>query len=65
MYRNKIKRLIRENYRLLEDNIKNGFSIVILWKKDVDKKDANFNIIKKDMENIFSKYNILNEKGNI
>ena len=30
--RNKIKRKIRESYRLLEDNIIVGYSIVILWK---------------------------------
>ena len=59
VYRNKIKRLIRENYRLLEDNIKTGNSFVILWNKNLDKHDADFNIIKKDMENIFEKANIL------
>ena len=31
--RNKIKRLIRENYRLLEENISTGNSIIFLWKK--------------------------------
>ena len=59
VYRNKIKRLIRENYRLLEDNIKKGNSFVIIWNKKLDKHDADFNIIKEDMENIFKKANIL------
>ena len=31
--RNKIKRLIRENYRLLEDKISVGYDIIFLWKK--------------------------------
>ena len=59
VYRNKIKRLIRENYRLLENDIKTGFSFVIIWNKKLDKRDADFNIIKEDMKNIFKKANIL------
>jgi len=51
--------LIRENYRLLENNIKKGNSFVIIWNKKLDKHDADFNIIKEDMENIFKKANIL------
>ena len=59
VYRNKIKRLIRENYRLLEDNIKKGNSFVIISKKNLDKDEVNFNIIKKDMESILKKANVL------
>ena len=59
VYRNKIKRLIRENYRLLEDNIKKGNSFVIMSKKNLDKDEVNFNIIKKDMESILKKANVL------
>ena len=59
VYRNKIKRLIRENYRLLEKNIKVGNSFVIIWNKKLDKHDADFNIIREDMKNIFEKANIL------
>ena len=59
VYRNRIKRLIRENYRLLENNIKSGYSFVIIWNKNLDKKDADFNIIKEDMKNIFKWANIL------
>ena len=61
VYRNKIKRLIRENYRLLENNIKIGNRFVIVWNKKLDKYDANFNIIKEDMINIFKKLNVLEE----
>lgn len=56
--RNKIKRLIRENYKLLESEIKNGKSIVFLWKKNVDVDNATFENIKVDMNNIFDKANI-------
>ena len=61
VHRNKIKRLIRENYRLLEDRITCGNTMVILWNKKVDKSKADFYVIKNDMENIFKKINILKE----
>lgn len=56
--RNKIKRLIRENYKILEPQIKDGKSIVFLWKKKVDIEKATFENIKSDMNNIFDKANI-------
>lgn len=57
--RNRIKRLIKENYRLMEDELKPGFNIIILWNKKQDIKLANFNNIKQDMYNIFNKMNLL------
>ncbi|MBQ3145946.1 MAG: ribonuclease P protein component [Clostridia bacterium] len=65
VYRNKIKRLIRENYRLLEKNITIGNCFVILWNKKVEGKEANFYIIKEDMEKIFKKINILMEEKDV
>lgn len=59
VYRNKVKRLIRENYRLLEDSIKKGNCFIILSKRNLDKSEVDFNIIKQDMENILKKANIL------
>lgn len=56
--RNKIKRLIRENYKLLEEDINTGKSIVFLWKKNVDTINANFKNIEEDMNFIFDKANI-------
>ena len=56
--RNKIKRLIRENYKEQEMQIKTGKSIVFLWKKNVDIKYATFENIKKDMNYIFDKAQI-------
>ena len=47
--RNKIKRLIRENYRLIEENINLGYNIVFLWKKKQDVTNANFQNIKNDI----------------
>ena len=60
--RNKIKRLIRENYKILESNIESGKSIVFLWKKNIDIKYATFKNIKDDMNKIFDKANIKNKE---
>lgn len=56
--RNKIKRLIRENYKILESQIQEGKTIVFLWRKQADIKNANFVNIEKDMNDIFNKANI-------
>ena len=50
--RNRIKRLIRENYKIMEDHIKDGKS-----------EDINFDNIYMDISSIFLKSNIKN-KGN-
>lgn len=60
--RNKIKRLIRENYKILEPQLANGKSIVFLWKKKVNVKNATFDNIKSDMNSIFEKSNIKNNE---
>ena len=60
--RNKIKRLIRENYKLLEMNINSGKSIIFLWKKNVDVEKPTFENIKADMNYIFDKANIKNKE---
>ncbi len=57
--RNHIKRLIRENYKNLEDSTNTGYSIVFLWKKKIDIKNAKYENIKKDMNKIFDKAGIL------
>lgn len=62
VYRNRIKRLIRENYRLVEENINTGNCFVILWNRKKDKKEANFYVIKEDINNIFRKAGIIREK---
>ena len=56
--RNKMKRLIRENYRKQEMQIKDGKSIVFLWKKKADVKNATYQNVKKDMNTIFDKANL-------
>lgn len=53
--RNHIKRLIRENYKNIELSIKEGYSIVFLFKKKANAKEANFYDIKEDIKIIINK----------
>ena len=57
--RNRIKRLIFENYRLLEDELETGYRLVFLWKKKQDIRQATFQNIKKDMMDILKKIGML------
>lgn len=56
--RNRIKRLIREAYRLSEDNFSLGYNIVIVWKTSCILELANFNDIKNDIKKCFKKAGI-------
>ena len=58
--RNRIKRLIRENYRLIKNDLKQGYDIVFLWTKKGEAKEADYYIIKNDIINEFKKANLLN-----
>ena len=57
--RNYIKRLIRENYRLLENELNMGNSIIILWKKQAEFNDFDYYSIKKEMTNLFEKSKLI------
>ena len=57
--RHKPKRLIREAYKNLEEKIINGYSIVVLLKKDIDINDMKYIDIINEMENTFKKANII------
>ena len=57
--RNRIKRLIFENYRLLEEELETGYHLVFLWKKKQDIRQATFQNIKKDMMDILKKIGML------
>ena len=58
--RNRIKRLIRENYRILKNDLKQGYDIVFLWTKKGEAKEANYYIIQNDLIKAFKKANLLN-----
>lgn len=59
--RNRIKRLIRENYRLFDinNNLFYGFDIIFICKKNKDINEITFYNIKDDMKNLLKKANIL------
>lgn len=57
--RNKLKRLIRENYRLMQKNLEKGYDIIFLWNKKTDPCEADFYKIKKEMEDIFYQAKLL------
>ena len=59
--RNRIKRLIRESYRLSEDKLKTGYDIVIVARsRAVGKK---MDVIRRDIRYAFSKLELfLNEE---
>ena len=57
--RNNAKRLIRENYRLMKDDLSLGNSIVFLWNKNVGIEEVDFFKIKNEMTNLFKEAKIL------
>lgn len=57
--RNKIKRLIRESYRKNQENIKDTYSMVFLWKKENKKEDILFTNVNKDISYILKKAKLL------
>jgi len=57
--RNRIKRLLRENYKVIEEKIQIGFDIVFLLKKKTNIDDLNFQNIRQDMEKIAENSGIL------
>lgn len=59
--RNRVRRLIKENFRLLSTNnndIKVGYDIVFISR--VAAKDSDFESIKKSMMNLLKKSNLIN-----
>ena len=57
--RNKIKRLIRESYKILEKDLMVGNNIVVLWKRQAIFEDFDFYSVKDECKNLFIKSKIL------
>ncbi len=55
--RNRIKRVLREQTRLMLDKIKKGFDIVVIAKKEISEKDSK--TIAAEIEELFTKKGIL------
>ena len=56
--RNRVKRLIKENYRLREDGIKSGYDIVVVARTRAAFSD--FRTIGKELEYLLGKCDLLN-----
>lgn len=61
--RHKIRRLIMENYRLIENEIKCGKNIIFMWKKNAKIDEANFYTIQEEMFKLLNKAGVIN-RGN-
>lgn len=57
--RNRVRRLIKENYRLLENRIKNSYDFVIVARGRA--AEADFHDIKRAMLYVFEKCDLLSE----
>jgi ribonuclease P protein component len=62
--RNRIKRLIRENYKIYEDKMNNCFNIVIIVKNNLNIKEVTYYDIHSDFDYILKKAGMINEENN-
>ena len=56
--RNRLKRLIRESYRLQRNELLQGYNMVFLWNKN-KLEDCKCGQVKEDMNKLFEKAGIL------
>ena len=63
--RNRIKRLIREAYKNIENSLESSSDIVVLMKKNIDIKDVKYKDILEDMRNIFKNAEIIRKEEKI
>ena len=54
--RNRIRRIIRENYRIIENKIKPGFDIVFVWKNRISADKILYKQIEEEV-NLLVKFN--------
>ena len=52
--RNYVKRIIRENYKKIEEHIKIGYDIVFIWKKQQEIGQAYYDHVEKDIKKVFN-----------
>lgn len=57
--RNRIKRIIRENYKNFEERIEKGINILIIINKEKNIEEINFKDIEKNFEKTLKKANVL------
>lgn len=59
--RNRIKRLLREGYRLQANSIIDGYSIIIVWRNKKIAKECTFGEIYREIEYLTNKLNLRDE----
>ena len=59
--RNRIKRLIRESYRLQKDNLKKGNNIIFIWNKQADILNNTYTNVSEDIIKLLKKAGLINE----
>ena len=57
--RNKVKRLIKEAYTIIESDLKHGYYIVFVWKSTAIYDNVSFDGIKSDLVKNFKKAGLL------
>ena len=59
--RNRIKRIIKESYKLFECHLKFGYSIIVVARAEAGKidKDYSFSLINKALYNLFARHKIV------
>ena len=60
--RNRAKRLIRENYKIFEEIIPNGYILLFLIKNNIDYKTISFWKINSDMTKILKSAKIMKDR---
>ena len=60
--RNRLKRLIRESFRLHKQELKEGYCIVFVWNKNKEVQKYHYQQIEKDMLQLFQRAKIKKEK---
>lgn len=61
--RNKIKRLIRENYKIFEDKLSTGYNLLFSVNKKCEIEKVNFYNVKREMEIALKKSEIWKENN--
>ena len=58
VHRNKMKRWIREIYKIEESKLKKGLTLVVMYRKEIKIDDVDYYKIKENMVNAFKKLDI-------
>lgn len=61
--RNRLKRLIRESYRLQKNNLKKGYNIIFIWNKHANILNNTYKDVSEDIIKLFNKAGIINEEN--